>query len=208
MSSIGPVIEVYDDTSPSNSMIGRYRVVRILGEGTYGEVYLVQAGGNNYAIKRVSFSQPMQTLWEISLYNLMSHPKIASPFETFPSSDYSHMYIVMPEAERTLHTAIPTRMSETDIRLISWQLLSAMDYIHSNNIVHRDLKPRNILLDDLRVMLIDFGLARFLGQEIDATSLSIQTYTHRAPEVYEAIRDFRTGNRTITERVYRSVLNI
>lgn len=169
--------------------IDRFRVERLLGSGTYGSVYLGTYEGNKYAIKEVTLQQPMQTLWEISLYNLMSHPNIVVPFEYIPDKSYGKIAIVMPEAQRTLETAIYSQMKETDVKLLSWQLLSAMDYIHSNSIVHRDLKPTNVLLDEAKLTLIDFGLARFLEQDIDTMSLTVQTYTHRAPEVFLAIRD-------------------
>lgn len=169
--------------------IDRFTITRTLGQGSYGTVYNGTYKDNNYAIKEVSLEQPMQTLWEISLFNLMSHPNIMKPFEYIVDGSYQTIAIVMPEAERSLRDAITTRLSTDDIRLYAWQMLSAMDYLHSNSIVHRDLKPGNILLDDGQLYIIDFGLARFLNQDIDPTSLTIQTYTHRAPEVFRAIND-------------------
>lgn len=166
----------------------RYDVTDTLGSGSYGDVVLAEKGGNKYAIKTVSFTTPMSVLWEISLYNLMSHPNVMSPFEYLHSEDYEEMAIVMPPSQKSLEDLyVSGGIDPYDIKLISWQLLSAMDYLHSNDIVHRDLKPANILLSDLYVKVIDFGLARFLGNEIKPMSLTIQTYTHRAPEVYEAI---------------------
>lgn len=167
----------------------RYVLGRVLGKGTYGTVYLASRGSFMYAIKEVSMLNPIETLWEISLFNLMSHPNIASPFEYFPSPDHNSIFIVMPEAEGTLDSRIGNELTQSDIRLITWQILSALDYLHANHIIHRDLKPSNILLDDMRVTIIDFGLARFLNQGIDMTSTNVQTYTYRAPEVYRSRHD-------------------
>lgn len=172
---------------PNVRKIDRFEIKRELGSGSYGKVYQGSYEGNNYAIKEVSLSTPMNTLWEISLYNLMSHPNVAKPFEYIVDSKYENIYIVMPEAERNLATAVNTKLSESDARLYTWQLLSAMDYLHSNSIVHRDLKPANILLDDGQLYVIDFGLSRFLEQNVDPMSLYIQTYVYRAPEVFRAI---------------------
>ena len=169
--------------------IDRFKIISHLGSGSYGQVYLGVYNGNKYAIKRVSLEQPMQTLWEISLYNLMSHPNIVSPFEYISIGDHRYIDIVMPEADSTLRSFIYQIPTEIDIRLIAWQLLSALDYMHTNSIVHRDLKPANILLNDTKVMVIDFGLARFIDQNLNPTSVRIQTYTYRAPEVFQAIKD-------------------
>lgn len=182
------------NSSQFSRTIGKYTIDKVLGSGAYGTVYLGKYGINRYAIKEVSLAQPMQTLWEASLLNLMSHPNIIKPFEYNISSDYSNMVIVMPEADRTLRDAIGMKMQYDDIRLYAWQLLYAMDYLHSNHIVHRDLKPNNILLNDAQLYIIDFGLARFLNRNTGPTSMIAQTYTHRAPEVFRASRDRDTSS--------------
>lgn len=170
----------------SSRVIGdRYRIVNVLGRGSYGAVYHATAGSKNFAIKEVSLKQPTESLWEISLSNLMSHPSIMKPYEFIADDKYETIAIVMPEAQSNLSRAIYSGIDINDIRLLSWQILSAVDYMHSNSIVHRDIKPDNILLNDLQVFIIDFGLARFLNQDIGSTSIVIQTSTHRAPEVYK-----------------------
>jgi mitogen-activated protein kinase 1/3 len=63
-------------------------------------------------------------------------------------------------------------LSEDHIRAIAYQLLTAVNFIHSANIIHRDIKPANILINkNCEIKLCDFGLARDLAQQICPTSL-------------------------------------
>jgi serine/threonine protein kinase len=174
--------------------VDKYSITKTLGSGSYGTVYLGTYGINKYAIKEASLAYPMHTMWEASLLSLMSHPNIIKPFEYKASSDYSNMIIVMPEADRTLRDAMKMKLKHDEVKLYAWQLLSAVDYIHSNHIVHRDLKPSNILLDDAQLYIIDFGLSRFLHRNRGPISTVAQTYTHRAPEVFRAIADKDTSS--------------
>lgn len=64
-----------------------------------------------------------------------------------------------------------------------YQILSGVDFLHSNMIVHRDLKPQNILMTNSgRVKLADFGLARVYAETHTLTSVVV-TLWYRAPEV-------------------------
>ena len=62
-----------------------------------------------------------------------------------------------------LNSAPDTEISEEHVKILLYNQLCALNFIHSANLVHRDLKPANLLLDDqCRVMVCDFGLARSL----------------------------------------------
>lgn len=64
------------------------------------------------------------------------------------------------------------------------QLMSALDYCHSEYIIHRDLKPQNLLIDlDGRIKLADFGLARHVGIPIRGYTHEVITLWYRAPEI-------------------------
>lgn len=171
--------------------IGRYTVVSRLGSGSYGNVYACIANNRSYAIKSLEINNIYNNMEEISLMTMMSHPNIAKPIEILTMTAISRVYIVMPVGHNTLSqlTYSPDPSSEDTIRIIMWQLLSALDYMHSNNIVHRDLKPGNIILDGAYVRIIDFGMSHMMHRNMRDTNYIVQTYTYRAPEVFLAQKD-------------------
>ena len=58
------------------------------------------------------------------------------------------------------------RLSEDDAREKFWQIISAVDYLHTFNIVHRDLKAENLLLDsNFNIKLADFGFSNFYSRD-------------------------------------------
>eukprot|EP01112_Ceratiomyxa_fruticulosa_P009782 TRINITY_DN2567_c0_g1_i2.p1 TRINITY_DN2567_c0_g1~~TRINITY_DN2567_c0_g1_i2.p1 ORF type:complete len:215 (-),score=38.35 TRINITY_DN2567_c0_g1_i2:27-671(-) len=85
------------------------------------------------------------------------------------------------------------RLSEDDTKLIVRQVLSAVDYLHSNGIAHRDLKLENLLLStDSRVAISDFGLAKlFIKGNLLTTTCGTPAYA--APELVSVAFGKGTG---------------
>jgi serine/threonine protein kinase len=78
-------------------------------------------------------------------------------------------------------------LDEGSVRVIAYQLLLALEYLHINNIVHRDIKPANILMvsnhkRDNRVKLADFGLSTWVSGSMVAVT-NCGTKCFKAPEV-------------------------
>ena len=86
------------------------------------------------------------------------------PSDEIEDKVVDHIFLVMPLGEHTLHQVMEqTVLSEAELKHIFYNLLCAVNYLHSSNIVHRDLKPQNILVDKMcAVRLCDFGLSRTL----------------------------------------------
>ena len=169
-----------------NGDIHKYHYIRSIGKGTYGEVGLYSYQGQTYAIKRVSMRTAINTLIETSMYVVLSHPHIMKPYEFIPENGGNTIHIVMPNLPESLTAIIRTNRpeSESNIALYAWQILTALDYMHSNNIIHRDLKPDNILMDHTDLKIIDFGLAKYMYPDQGNLHSLVQSPIYRAPVVY------------------------
>eukprot|EP01038_Epipyxis_sp_PR26KG_P004488 gene4488-6344_t len=79
------------------------------------------------------------------------------------------IYLIFDFADTDLNRIIRSNqyISNDHIRFITFQLLSALDYIHSMNIIHRDIKPANILVNctNCTIKLADFGLSRVIEEK-------------------------------------------
>lgn len=75
------------------------------------------------------------------------------------------------------------KLDEAEARRIFQQIVSAIEYSHTNKMTHRDLKPENLLLDeDNNIKLIDFGLANSM-QDGSSLSTACGSPNYAAPEV-------------------------
>jgi len=75
-----------------------------------------------------------------------------------------------------METVPDTKLSEEHITTILYNMLCAINFIHSANIIHRDIKPSNVLVDsNCNVQICDFGLAR---------SFPKQSHTNKKVEKY------------------------
>lgn len=77
------------------------------------------------------------------------------------------------------------RLHDVEAAVVVRQILLALEYLHDRNIVHRDLKPDNILMtslaDGCRVILTDFGCARYVKPRAARMSTILGTFEYCAP---------------------------
>jgi serine/threonine-protein kinase len=160
-------------STEQEQVVEGYQVVRVLGQGSMGVVYLAlrQSDGLMVALKSVvpavagTRSQVERFLREAEILRQLSHPNIV-PFRDLGESNgrifFAMDYIRGRDADQLLRQEGPLKVGRA-IRLIC-QLLSALEYAHKAGFVHRDIKPSNMLVtlvggkEELR--LADFGLAR------------------------------------------------
>ncbi|MCG8700474.1 MAG: serine/threonine protein kinase, partial [Bacteroidales bacterium] len=152
-------------------LANRYRVLRKLGEGGMGMVYLAadtELGDNQVAIK---FIPPMLAGNARSIKNLkrealtsmqLSHPNIVRLHDLH--TDGHQKFLVMEFIPgKTLDDVLGEAESEClpleQVLNIVEQLAAGLDYAHSKQVLHRDLKPSNIMVgEDGSVKLLDFGI--------------------------------------------------
>jgi mitogen-activated protein kinase 1/3 len=150
-----------------------YRLMHQIGFGAYGSVFAAirRLTGNTVAIKRVSTlkSDTISTkrlLREIMILKSLSHPNVVKILDSPKLHETNELYeisIVMEYAQNDLKRFLrsSTYLTSAFIRVIVYNILCGMNYLHSANIIHRDLKPANILINpNLDIKICDFGLAR------------------------------------------------
>lgn len=179
-------------------MLGRYRLVHLLGRGGMGEVWQAEDTelARQVAIKLLppvlrheedylhAFSNEARTIASLE------HPHILAvhDFGEFQSGDEIITYLVMPLVNVTLRTRIKQQNHSllpitTSLRYLR-QAAQAIDYAHSKRILHRDIKPANMLLQDDWLFLTDFGIAKLLSTSTyrSRTHAGAGTPGYMAPE--------------------------
>ncbi|HSR65819.1 MAG TPA: serine/threonine-protein kinase, partial [Xanthomonadaceae bacterium] len=180
------------------SIVGPYRLERMLGEGGMGQVWLATRADGLYerrvALKllRPGLADPKLRLRfnrERQILARLAHPHIARLLDAGFSSD-SQPYLALEYIEGEPITDWCRRHDvplDTRLRLFL-QTCDAVSHAHANLIVHRDLKPSNILVTPLEeVRLLDFGIAKLLDNpelapEQTRTGLRAFTLHYAAPE--------------------------
>ena len=155
-----------------SKLLGHYRIVRLIGHGGMGTVYLARdlTLDREVAVKvvKTTESRPVydRLRREARMAAKLSHPNIV-PLHAFGEVEgmpYFVMGYVRGEslAERLRRDR---KLSENEGRRIMAEVADALDHAHRQGIVHRDIKPDNVLLDDEsgRALLTDFGIARAIG---------------------------------------------
>jgi eukaryotic-like serine/threonine-protein kinase len=191
----------------SSKEFGPYRVIRVLGEGGMGVVYLATRPdlGNQVAIKvlrdawlsparRERFAGEQRTLAQLN------HPSIAQLYDADTLEDGTPWFVMehvegLPLTEycRQHHSPALERLQ------LFRAVCEAVQYAHGHAVIHRDLKPSNILVkNDATVRLLDFGIAKqmeSLESSVDQTmtGLRLMTPAYAAPE---QIRGDRVGVHT------------
>ncbi|KAB0340196.1 hypothetical protein FD754_023332 [Muntiacus muntjak] len=156
--------------SKADSIVGgRYKLVREIGCGSFGDVYLAidLTNQEEVAVKLESQDarQP-RLVYEKELYNVLQGG-VGIPQIRWSGQDVDSNVLVMdllgPSLE-DLFNSCSRRFSMKTVLMLADQMISRLEYVHTQNLIHRDLKPENFLMgagqQGKQLFLIDFGLAK------------------------------------------------
>jgi serine/threonine protein kinase/tetratricopeptide (TPR) repeat protein len=170
--------------------LGHYRLVRKLGSGGMGDVYLAERADDEYQqhvaikiVRRGQFSPQIQSRlrMERQILATLQHPNIARLLDGGRAPDGTP-YLVMEYIDgEPIDTYCDRRRLTIEARLqLVKTICGAVQYAHQNLIVHRDLKPNNILITPEGVpKLLDFGIAKLLDTRHSAHTLAVTHYEYR-----------------------------
>ncbi len=165
-------------------LIGRYRLVRRIGEGTHGSVWLADQTEDikrRVALKILKLGMDTKDFLarfevEKRILALLDHPCIAKVFDA-GATDYGRLYFVMEYVggKPLSEMADEAHLDIRDRIRIFIDVCRALQHAHSKGIIHRDLKPSNILaakLDGKIVpKIIDFGIAKIASPEVSGEDM-------------------------------------
>jgi len=184
-------------TDPSiRPTLGRYEILKQLGKGAMGVVYLGQDPRINRttAIKTVRFSDEFDEeeaaemkkkfFREAESAGTLSHPNIVTIYDAGDEQDLAYIAMEYLEGDslekfQKKESLIPMR------RLIGYiaDIAEGLDYAHRQGIVHRDIKPANVmLLKNGKVKITDFGIARITASSQTKTGIVKGTPYYMSPE--------------------------
>ncbi len=149
----------------------RYRLLKVIGKGSMGTVYLAEdckLNGKRWAVKVVEGADIQTQLAEARMLSSLDHPHIPRVVDVFARHQQNQLCIVMDyvvgETLRAKFERLGRSIELQTVIQIAIQVCDLYVYMHEQvepAIVHRDLKPDNLMVDERwRVKLIDFGIAR------------------------------------------------
>lgn len=187
----------------NNSFIGRevlnYIIVRLLGSGGMGSVYLAEnkfINGSKVAIKVINSDMANdftrnKLKEEAEILTSLNHPNIVR-FLNYQIDDAGTVFLIMQFVEGTRLDVYIRNFSglivEDRIGPLFEPILDAIEYAHQHNVIHRDIKPSNIVITpEGQPMVLDFGISSIVnesGQLNDNTVIGTPSYM--SPELIKA----------------------
>ena len=189
---------------PGTLLNSRYEIVRRIGGGGMGAVYLAKdrnLGDAPRAVKEMVESHIDEAQHEKAigdfkreslLLTSLEHPSIPTIYDYFYDSAAGRFYLVMKyisggDLASRLRSSTSSRIDEKTVTDWGMQVADVLEYLHTRPkpIIYRDLKPANLMIDGNtgRVMLIDFGIARWVAKQEKGVT-AVGTMGYAPPELF------------------------
>ena len=176
--------------NPVKLQLDEYELLKALGEGSFGKVYIVRhkTNGQYWAFKQLKKYEIIKSKQvdhlknEVFILNSLNHPFVVKMAGM--TQDNRFLYIGMEfvvGGELFTYLRRVVRFPKPQAALYTAQVTSMFEYLHSNNVIYRDLKPENLLIDgDGYLKLTDFGFAKVVENR---TYTLCGTPEYIAPEI-------------------------
>jgi hypothetical protein len=189
--------------APGTLLVDRYKITKRIGGGGMGSVYLAE--DQNLANRPVAVKEMVEMFAddgartkaiedfkrEAELLARLDHPSIPTIYQYFFDTERGRYYLVMKYIDggdlAARQRVMGGKVDEATVTKWAIDTCDVLDYIHSQSppIIYRDLKPANLMIDARtnRVMLVDFGIARFVAPTQKGVT-AIGTMGYAPPELF------------------------
>jgi serine/threonine protein kinase len=179
------------------SHIGKFEVVRLLGQGAMGEVYLGRdpSIGREVAIKTIrpallgleaGGDVRERFAREAKAAGLLHHPNVVTVFEFGTDEDLLYLVMEYVPGEDLATLMLRDGLTPSDLLETLAQVCEGLAQAHRHGIIHRDIKPTNVMVQrdegELRAKVMDFGVAKLSGGDMTQTGMVVGTLAYMAPE--------------------------
>ncbi len=174
--------------------LGKFQILRTLGKGAMGEVYLAQDTvlGREVAIKTIlagsAFGAEARARFEreARVTSTLNHPNIVTVFEFGEADGVHYLVLEYVEGENLELLIAKQSLPKAELLEILAQVCDALAFSHDHGVIHRDIKPANVLVSSrgrkLQAKLMDFGVALVDRSNLTQGGVWMGTVNYMAPE--------------------------
>ena len=183
------------DNTEIKPTLGRYEIVKELGRGAMGTVFLGKDPRINreVAVKTLRYEEvdaeqlaevKKRFFREAEAAGKLSHPNIVTIYDVGEDYDIAYMAMeLLDGSDLAKYCKKESLLPMGEIVRVVSCVAAALDYAHTNGIVHRDIKPANIMvLNNGEIKVADFGIARVMATSKTQTGVVLGTPSYMSPE--------------------------
>lgn len=162
-------------TDRTGTTVGPYRLDGLIGSGAMGEVYRAWDTRlhRHVALKTLRDPDPQRVESEARAAATIAHPNVVTVHDTGCIDGIAYVVSELVVGE-SLRSMIDRGIPRPAALALAIQLAKGLAAAHAHGVVHRDLKPANLLVADGTLKILDFGLAKIVAPEVEASASSRQ----------------------------------